>query len=148
MRKKFIGVAFASLLLTAACTGNTKSDAVDSDSVNVVATTEKAGDLPYEIADDQILPNDGNPMIVDFSATWCPPCQKLKPEFHALAEELAGSVTLVTIDVDSMPELARRYEITNIPALIYLDANGKEVYRSIGYVDSNQIKSDIAKYFN
>lgn len=150
MMKRFIYTfAVAGLISITACTGSSKSESDTAAIDSMVTTVEETADLGgYTIVDNKIVPNGDKGMIVDFSAVWCPPCQKLKPEFHALAEELTSSVTMVTVDVDSMPELTNNYDISNIPALIYLDKEGNEVYRSIGYVDSLQIKADIAKYLN
>lgn len=100
------------------------------------------------VSTDTNLAINGLPVVVDFSAEWCPPCRQLKPIFTQLKEEYAGKVDFITVNVDSMPDLSNEYRISSIPALIYISSEGKEVYRSIGFQDASQIKADISKYLD
>ena len=54
-------------------------------------------------------------MVVDFTATWCPPCQMIKPKYHALAEELGDAVICVAVDVDANAETSEACGITCMP---------------------------------
>ncbi len=54
-----------------------------------------------------------HPVLVDFYATWCGPCQLLKPTLEALAEEY--DITLAKVDIDSNPELARTFRVEGVP---------------------------------
>lgn len=131
------------------CSGNGNSSKKDSTGVK----TEKQAksqeqEKEYEVTDGGLLSINGLPMLVDFSAEWCPPCRQLKPIFSDLKKEYKGKVDFVTINVDSMPELAAKYRIESIPALIYISRDGQELYRSVGFQQSLQIKADIAKYLN
>ena len=70
------------------------------------------------------------PVLVDFNAEWCPPCQAL----HPILEELAGErddFKIVTVDIDDNEELAKEFEISSIPCVIAFK-NGKETDRRIG----------------
>jgi thioredoxin 1 len=51
------------------------------------------------------------PVLVDFYATWCGPCQELAPIVHHLETEYAGRLKVVTIDVDQQGDLSDHYEI-------------------------------------
>ena len=53
--------------------------------------------------------------VIDFTATWCPPCQMIKPKFHALADELAGKADLCSLDVDANKEASQAAGITCMP---------------------------------
>lgn len=71
------------------------------------------------------------PVLVDFWAPWCPPCQKLAPTIEELTYQYSESARVGKIDVDVNPESASTYRITSIPAvLIFKDR--REVDRIIG----------------
>lgn len=67
------------------------------------------------------------PVVIDFSATWCPPCQKLAPLFHQWEQEYGQQVTFITIDVDQYPELASSYGASAIPYIVAYSAQEGEV---------------------
>ncbi len=49
------------------------------------------------------------PVLVDFTATWCPPCKMLKPVLEAIAEDMRGNLKVVAIDIDESPHTTLRY---------------------------------------
>ncbi len=71
------------------------------------------------------------PVLVDFWATWCPPCRALAPTMDAVAAEYAGKAKIVKIDIDEEPEIADRYGIRSIPTLI-LFKDGDKVNEMVG----------------
>ena len=71
------------------------------------------------------------PVLVDFWAPWCPPCRALGPTLDAVAEEFQGKAKIVKIDVDDEPEVASRYGISGIPALL-LFKSGEQVGQLVG----------------
>jgi thioredoxin 1 len=72
------------------------------------------------------------PVVVDFYADWCGPCQMMSPVVEQLAGELAGQVVIGKLDVDVNQEIAIRYGVMGIPTL-GLFREGKLVDRLIGY---------------
>ncbi len=60
------------------------------------------------------------PVLVDFGATWCGPCQKIAPIVHELAEEYVGKAKVATVDVDNNQELATRFGIMSVPTLLII----------------------------
>ena len=70
------------------------------------------------------------PVLVDFNATWCPPCQALHPILEEIADE-GGDFKIVAVDVDDEKELAMQYGVSSIPCLIVFDG-GEEVERKVG----------------
>ncbi len=71
-------------------------------------------------------------VLVDFWATWCPPCKMLAPVVDEVAEEVTD-VKICKINVDEQPELAIKFRVANIPTLIVFN-NGEEVNRSLGFI--------------
>jgi len=78
----------------------------------------------------QVLESD-IPVLVDFFATWCPPCRVLSPRLEAIGKDYQGRAKVVKVDVDRLPELARRYEIKFLPTVIAF-AGGQEIRRWTG----------------
>jgi thioredoxin len=125
--------------------GNADSAAATGADTTVTEATTAATD-PAEVieleADDQIVPQDV-PVIIDFNATWCGPCQKFAPVFHKLAEEYASKATFASADVDKCTDLAAQYNVSSIPAviIIYPASAGKEPVSNVGYMDEAQFKA-------
>jgi thioredoxin 1 len=72
------------------------------------------------------------PVVVDFTAAWCPPCQMMAPVVARLAEEFAGKVKIGKLDTDENPEIAIQYGVSGIPTL-GLFREGKLIDRLVGY---------------
>ena len=70
------------------------------------------------------------PVLVDFNAVWCPPCQALHPILEDLAEE-TDAFKIVLVDIDAEPELAAAYQVSTIPCVVAF-RDGEEVDRRIG----------------
>ena len=82
------------------------------------------------------------PVIVDFWAEWCQPCQILKPILEKLAAEYGGRFILAKVDSDQNQELAQRYGVRGIPAVkAYLD--GEMVDEFTGALPEDQIRDFI-----
>ncbi len=64
----------------------------------------------------EVMQSD-RPVLVDFNATWCPPCREMVPRLEQLAAEHRG-VKVVEVDVDDNPRLSRRFGIEFLPTLM------------------------------
>lgn len=71
--------------------------------------------------------------LVDFWATWCPPCRALAPTLDRLARDNApsGGVRIAKVDIDASQDLAARHDIQSIPTIVFF-RDGKEVDRVVG----------------
>lgn len=78
------------------------------------------------------------PVLVDFSATWCPPCQALRPTLEEMAEN-DGSYKIVTVDVDEEDILAAEHEVSSIPCLVVY-RGGEETERRVGLLPRKRIE--------
>jgi thioredoxin len=78
-------------------------------------------------------------VLVDFWATWCPPCRRLAPTVEALANDYKGRLSVAKIDVDGSPELAQRYGIQSIPTLI-LFRGGRVVDKRLGALPKDDLQ--------
>ena len=77
----------------------------------------------------EVLKNK-KPVLVDFNAEWCPPCQALHPILEELAEE-QDDFRIVTVDIDEYSDLAEEYIVSSIPCLVVFK-DGEEVDRRLG----------------
>lgn len=66
------------------------------------------------------LMNQPNPILLDFYADWCGPCQTLLPTVEKLSKEYDGSVEIRKVNVDENKELAAQFQIRSIPALFFI----------------------------
>jgi thioredoxin 1 len=67
--------------------------------------------------DQEVLASE-TPVLVDFWAEWCGPCHAVSPILEKIVEERTGELKLVKVNIDEEQELARRYGIMSIPAMI------------------------------
>jgi len=81
----------------------------------------------------------GLPALVDLGALSCVPCRMMAPILDALRDDYAGQFAVEFIDVSIQPDQAERYGVRMIPAQIFFDAEGRELFRHFGYLSREQI---------
>lgn len=85
---------------------------------------------------DEIVLRSDKPVLVDFWAEWCGPCQMLGPVIESLAEEYEGRAVIGKVNTDQEGELAMRYSVTSIPTVIFFK-DGQEIDRKVGVMPPN-----------
>ena len=85
------------------------------------------------------------PVLVDFWAVWCGPCRRVAPELDAVAEQLSGKAKIVKVNVDEEPDLAGRYSVQSIPALLIFKG-GKVVDQMVGAYPRQVIAEKLNQY--
>lgn len=101
---------------------------------------DDGGPAPHvdtESAFDDLLETEGT-LLVDFYADWCGPCRMMAPTVEELAAEVDASV--VKINVEELPTVARRYDVKSIPAFVVFD-DGEESERLIGMQEKSDLRA-------
>ncbi|MBF0586667.1 thioredoxin [Prosthecochloris sp. N3] len=93
---------------------------------------------------DELISQASSPVFVDFYADWCGPCRSIAPTVKKLAEEFSGRLTVVKINVDKQPDVAARFQVQGIPALL-LFSGGSVVWRSSGALPYQALKTEITR---
>ena len=87
------------------------------------------------------------PVLVDFFATWCGPCQTLAPILKEVKDNLGDRVSIIKIDVDKNQQIAAQYQVRGVPTMI-LFQNGKQLWRQSGVLSSTDLIKVIVEKSN
>ncbi|MGY6744567.1 MAG: thioredoxin [Cecembia sp.] len=85
------------------------------------------------------------PILVDFFATWCGPCQMMQPILEDTARQLGEKIKIVKVDVDRNPLAASKFQVRGVPTLI-LFHKGEAIWRQSGVVPAHQLVKIIDGY--
>jgi thioredoxin 1 len=95
---------------------------------------------------NQIIQSD-KPVLVDFFATWCGPCQMLAPILKDVKTNLGERISIIKIDVDKNQAVAAQYQVRGVPTMI-LFQNGKQLWRQSGVISKEEIIKIIVEKSN
>jgi len=101
----------------------------------IVHTTD--GDFDADVT------NNETPVLIDFWAEWCGPCKMIAPLLDQVADEYAGKLSVVKLNVDENPNTAQKFGIRSIPTLI-LFKDGAPQAQKLGAMS----KSDLAQFID
>lgn len=94
--------------------------------------------------EEKVLKSDV-PVLIDFWAEWCGPCKMIGPSIEQLAVEYAGRAKVFKVDVDREGDLASRFGIMSIPALLVFK-DGKQVDQMVGAGPKERIAALIDRH--
>lgn len=77
-------------------------------------------------------------VLVDFWATWCPPCKMIAPVLESISKEKAGEIKIVKVNTDQEGLLSAKYQISSIPTLILFE-NGRQINRIAGAIPKQKL---------
>ena len=84
-------------------------------------------------------------VLIDFWAEWCGPCKAIAPTIEELAKEYDGKAVIAKVDVDSNPELSKKFQIRSIPNLKIMK-DGEVVDEIVGLVPKAEIEKKLKKH--
>ena len=93
-------------------------------------------EITKENYEAEVLQSD-KPVLVDFWATWCGPCQMVSPVIEQIGEE-NDSIRVGKVNVDEQGELTMQYRVVSIPTLVVMKG-GEEVNRIVGAASKSEI---------
>ncbi len=91
---------------------------------------------------DEMVLKSTNPVLVDFWATWCRPCQMVAPILEELTQEYAGKLTIAKLDVDQNQQTASKFHVMSIPTMIIFK-QGKPIANIVGFKPKEQLKKEL-----
>ncbi|MFW6437542.1 MAG: thioredoxin [Armatimonadota bacterium] len=106
-----------------------------------MTTMAEALHLDQASFESEVLQSD-KPALVDFWAPWCGPCQMMGPTIDKLAGDYEGKAVIAKINVDDTPDLASKYGIRSIPALLFFK-DGEVAGQLVGVQSEDALRSKL-----
>lgn len=89
--------------------------------------------------------NSGQPVLVDFFATWCQPCKMMHPILEQVKAALGDRIRIIKVDVDKHGTIANQYRIQSVPTLM-LFRRGETLWRTSGAVPKANLIATIESF--
>ena len=138
--------AIAAVLLFAAC-GNAGAKTTERKGKGVTElNSETFNEKVYDMTLPELAYLGNKPAIVDFTATWCGPCQRIAPILEELADEYKKDIVIYKVDIDKERGLAEAFNVSSIPAILNIPAAGGDPIMPIGARGKERFKEEIGKY--
>ena len=93
---------------------------------------------------DEVL-QSSTPVLVDFWAEWCGPCRMVGPVVEEIAQEQAGNLKVLKLNIDENPDTARQYKVMSIPTLMVF-SGGDEKKRIVGARGKSQLMEEVSPF--
>lgn len=93
---------------------------------------------------DELVLDSDRPVLVDFWASWCPPCKMMQPVIEKLSVKVSDWADVYSVNIDRNPTLASQYQISGVPTFVAF-AGGEPVDRKTGALTENQLTALLKK---
>lgn len=148
---KTLVIAMAAMMVVAAC-GNTSAKNNDdkkkaTKEAPKTSAVQELNDADfntkvYDLSKEDLKYLGDKPAIVDFTAKWCGPCQRISPILEELSKEYDGEIVIYKVDIDKCQDLAAAFGVSSIPAILYIPLDNKPSM-TIGARDKSRFKQEI-----
>jgi len=91
---------------------------------------------------EQVVLKADKPVMVDFTAGWCPPCKRLHPVIEKIAQDYNGRAVVAQLDVDNAQRTAMKFRVMSVPTVMFFK-DGELQDQSTGLVPENVLKSKL-----
>ncbi|MBH0776927.1 thioredoxin [Nocardia bovistercoris] len=105
--------------------------------------TKTVGTVTDATFAEEVIEAD-RPVLVEFTASWCPPCKMIAPVLAEIAQEQADRLTVVALDVDENPETTAAYRVLSMPTLMVFRA-GEPVLTVVGARPKRRLTAELAE---
>ena len=138
--------AIAALLMFAACgnAGAKTAEKKEKTDKNVMElNSETFNKKVYDLTVEELKYLGDKPAIVDFTASWCGPCQRIAPILEELAKEYKGDIVIYKVDIDKERGLAQAFNVSSIPAILYIPTGDAEPVMTVGSRNKEKFTEEI-----
>jgi len=97
-----------------------------------------------EIDFEELVLDSDRPVLVDFWASWCPPCKMMQPVMEKLSVKVSDWADVYSVNIDRNPTLASQYQISGVPTFVAF-AGGEPIDRKTGALTENQLTALLKK---
>lgn len=145
--KKIAMAVSAIMLLTACGNADARNEKKKTKAEAPKAVTElTAADFKnkvYDLTIDELVYLGDKPAIVDFTASWCGPCQRIAPILEEIATQYKDKIVVYKVDIDKERGLAESFNVSSIPAVLYIPDNGEEPVMTVGARSKEKFQKEI-----
>jgi thioredoxin 1 len=100
---------------------------------------EQANEEDLIITNEQLDFSKHKVTFIELGADKCIPCKAMQPVMREIAQEYKGTIQVVFYDVWKTPKYAKNYDIQMIPTQVFIDKNGEEIFRHVGFYAKKEI---------
>lgn len=140
-------LATTALVMQSCGNSSTSDKEKDTTSADAIAKVAETPAVTVIGSNGQLPENSDKLVVIDFNATWCPPCRQFAPHFESVAEKYRGQASFYSVDVDQNPALAAQFNIQSIPTVIYIQPDGT-TSSTMGYMDATAFESAVTSRLN